>query len=159
MLAEIFGVDGALVLIFLISLGLVIWAVVDVAQKPTISPGGKAAWIISLIVGTLLFGVVGLVIATSLAYDHDWPNATKPRGIDAGENDRLEDPRGVRTSRGAYTSNSSTSLLTFHAINTFAAKRLDPTELRDVRRRCDPTNGSDTNRRTLGVLLEDWQAA
>jgi hypothetical protein len=63
MLAEIFGVDGALVLIFLISLGLVIWAVVDVAQKPTISPGGKAAWIISLIVGTLLFGVVGLVIA------------------------------------------------------------------------------------------------
>jgi membrane protease YdiL (CAAX protease family) len=65
MLAEIFGTTDSLVvlLIFLISLAVVIWAVVDAARQPALSSGAKAGWIISLVVGTFLFGIVGLVIA------------------------------------------------------------------------------------------------
>jgi hypothetical protein len=63
MLAAIFGVDGLLVLLLPITLGLVIWAIVDVAGRPSLSSGAKAGWIISFVLGTFLFGVVGLVIA------------------------------------------------------------------------------------------------
>ena len=63
MLAEIFGVDGFIVLLGLLSLVLVIWAIVDVAGRSTLSGGAKAGWIIGLILGTVLFGVVGLVVA------------------------------------------------------------------------------------------------
>jgi hypothetical protein len=63
MLAEVFGVDIFFVLFFLISLGLVVWAVVDAAKQPALSSGARAGWIISLVVGTFLFGIVGLVIA------------------------------------------------------------------------------------------------
>jgi hypothetical protein len=63
MLAEIFGVDGFIVVLGLLSLVLVIWAIVDVAGRPTLSGGAKAGWIIGLILGTVLFGVVGLVVA------------------------------------------------------------------------------------------------
>jgi hypothetical protein len=65
MLAEIFGVDIVVVLIFLVSLGVVIWAIADVARQPAsaISPMGKTGWIVGLVVGTFLFGVIGLVIA------------------------------------------------------------------------------------------------
>jgi hypothetical protein len=63
MLAEIFGVDGVIVLLGLVSLVLVIWAIVDVAGRAALSPGAKAGWIIGLILGTVLFGVVGLVVA------------------------------------------------------------------------------------------------
>ncbi len=52
-----------LVLLFLVSLALVIWAIVDVARQPALSSGAKAGWIIGLVLGTFLFGVVGLVAA------------------------------------------------------------------------------------------------
>lgn len=63
MLAEIFGADILFVLLLVATLGLVIWAISDVARQPAISPMGKAGWIIGMVVGTFLFGVVGLVIA------------------------------------------------------------------------------------------------
>jgi hypothetical protein len=63
MLAEIFGVDIFIILLFFVSLGVVIWAIVDVARQPAISPMGKTGWIAGLVVGTFLFGVIGLVIA------------------------------------------------------------------------------------------------
>jgi energy-converting hydrogenase Eha subunit H len=63
MLAEVLGPDLFLVLLFLVSLGLVVWAIVDAAKQPALSSGARAGWIISLVVGTFLFGVVGLVIA------------------------------------------------------------------------------------------------
>jgi hypothetical protein len=63
MLAEVAGIDAIVVLLFLISLGIVIWAVVDVARRPSLTSGARAGWIIALVLGTFLFGVVGLVIA------------------------------------------------------------------------------------------------
>jgi hypothetical protein len=63
MLAEVAGVDGVIVLLGLISLVVVIWAIVDVARQPAISPTGKAGWIIGMVLGTFLFGIVGLVVA------------------------------------------------------------------------------------------------
>jgi hypothetical protein len=58
------GVFFALVIPLAI-LGLVIWAIVDVAQRPSsvLSSRAKTAWIIGLVLGTLLFGIVGVVIA------------------------------------------------------------------------------------------------
>jgi hypothetical protein len=52
-------------LIPLAILGLVIWAIVDVAQRPrsVLSSGAKTGWIIGLVVGTLVFGIVGAVVA------------------------------------------------------------------------------------------------
>jgi hypothetical protein len=63
MLAAVFGVDALVVLLGLISLGVVIWAIVDVARQPAISPMGKTGWIIGMVAGTFLFGIVGLVVA------------------------------------------------------------------------------------------------
>jgi hypothetical protein len=63
MLAEIFGVDGFVLILFLVSLGVVIWAIADVARQPALSPMGKTGWIVGLVVGTFLFGIIGLVIA------------------------------------------------------------------------------------------------
>ena len=63
MLAEVFGVDILIIFLFLISLGVVIWAIVDVARQPAISPMGKTGWIIGMVLGTFLFGVIGLVVA------------------------------------------------------------------------------------------------
>ena len=56
---------GLALLIPLAILALVIWAIVDVAQRPStvLSSGAKTAWIIGLVLGTLLFGVVGVVLA------------------------------------------------------------------------------------------------
>ncbi|MGP0030962.1 MAG: hypothetical protein ACLPVF_10715 [Acidimicrobiales bacterium] len=47
------------------SLVLVIWTVIDVARRsPLALPSGKkAAWIIGSIVGWLLFGAVGAIVA------------------------------------------------------------------------------------------------
>jgi uncharacterized membrane protein len=63
---EITGAVGGLALLIpLAILALVIWAIVDVAKRPSnvLSSGAKTAWIIGLVVGTLLFGVVGVVLA------------------------------------------------------------------------------------------------
>lgn len=53
----------ALAVLFLVSLAVVIWAIVDATRQPALSSGARAGWIISLVLGTFLFGVVGLVIA------------------------------------------------------------------------------------------------
>ena len=48
MLAEVLGHDLFLVLLFLVSLGLVVWAIVDAAKQPALSSGARAGWIIRL---------------------------------------------------------------------------------------------------------------
>jgi hypothetical protein len=63
MLAEIVGVDIFVLLLFLVSLGVVIWAISDVARQPAISSMGKTGWIVGLVLGTFLYGVIGLVVA------------------------------------------------------------------------------------------------
>jgi len=46
-------------------LGLIIWAIVDVARKPpgVLSPRAKAGWIAGLVLGGLLFFVGGVAVA------------------------------------------------------------------------------------------------
>jgi len=65
MTATVVGPDVFVLLIPLAILGLVVWAIVDVAQRPSsaLSTRAKTAWIIGLVVGTLLFGIVGVIIA------------------------------------------------------------------------------------------------
>ena len=55
----------AAMLIPLAILALVIWAIVDVAKRPTsvLSRGAKTAWIVGLVAGTLLFSIAGVVVA------------------------------------------------------------------------------------------------
>jgi hypothetical protein len=52
-------------ILVLVGLGLIVWAIVDVARRPTgvLSPRAKTAWIIGLVVGTLLFGLIGVITA------------------------------------------------------------------------------------------------
>jgi hypothetical protein len=64
MIAEIVGVDAIIVLVVLVLfIAIPVWAIVDVVKQPSLSQGAKTGWIVGLIVGTLLFGVVGLVAA------------------------------------------------------------------------------------------------
>jgi hypothetical protein len=64
MIAEVFGMDGLIVLVIgLLFIGIPVWAIVDVVKQPNLSQGAKTGWIIGLILGTLLLGVVGLVAA------------------------------------------------------------------------------------------------
>jgi hypothetical protein len=56
---------NAALIIALGILALIIWAIVDVARKPStvLSSGRKAAWIVGLVLGALLFEIAGAVIA------------------------------------------------------------------------------------------------
>lgn len=51
--------------VYLVSLVVVVWAVVDVARRPSavMSNGKKAAWIIGCVVGWFFFGLIGAVVA------------------------------------------------------------------------------------------------
>jgi hypothetical protein len=53
------------IFVYVASFVVVIWAVTDVVRRPAtqLSPGKKAAWIISSLVGWLFLGVVGAAIA------------------------------------------------------------------------------------------------
>jgi hypothetical protein len=53
------------IVLYAASLLLVVWAVVDVARRPSsvIAPRSKALWIIGSVIGWLVFGIVGAVIA------------------------------------------------------------------------------------------------
>jgi hypothetical protein len=66
MLGEIFGGDGLIILLFPISLGLALWALIDAASRPgpTFKAAGqsKTLWIILPIVGIFLFAVVGGIV-------------------------------------------------------------------------------------------------
>ena len=56
------GVGVVTVVPFLL-LGLVVWAVVDVAQRsPEVLPR-KTGWLVGIVAGTLLLGPVGLIVA------------------------------------------------------------------------------------------------
>lgn len=56
---------NAALIITLGILALIVWAIVDVARKPStvLSSGRKAAWIAGLVLGALLFEIAGAVIA------------------------------------------------------------------------------------------------
>ena len=51
--------------LYLASLVVVLWTVVDVSRRPSyvLPPRRKAAWIIGAAVGWLLFGIVGAFVA------------------------------------------------------------------------------------------------
>jgi hypothetical protein len=53
------------VVVYVVSLVLVMWTVVDVARRPNsqLPPRNKAAWIIGSVVGWLLLGIVGAFVA------------------------------------------------------------------------------------------------
>jgi hypothetical protein len=53
------------VFLYLVSLVLVMWTVIDVTRRPQseLPMGRKAAWIIGSAVGWLFFGIVGAFIA------------------------------------------------------------------------------------------------
>jgi cytochrome c oxidase assembly factor CtaG len=52
-------------LVYIASLVLVIWAIVDLARRPASArpPGRKVLWIVGLVAGWFLFGLVGAIIA------------------------------------------------------------------------------------------------
>jgi cytochrome c oxidase assembly factor CtaG len=52
-------------LVYIASLVLVIWAIVDLARRPAsaLPPGRKVLWIVGLVAGWFLFGLVGAIIA------------------------------------------------------------------------------------------------
>jgi hypothetical protein len=58
--------SGLLLFINIAALAVVIWAVVDVARRPAMSLDRKwkALWIVGMIGGWFLFGIVGAVVAT-----------------------------------------------------------------------------------------------
>jgi uncharacterized membrane protein YczE len=65
MSAAVFGGDGFFFLLYLVSFVVVIWAVADIARQPQwkMSTGRKVAWILPCVLGWLLYGVVGAVVA------------------------------------------------------------------------------------------------
>jgi hypothetical protein len=56
---------SALLLVYASSLVLVLWAVTDMARRPAheLAPRAKAGWIIGTLVGWLVFGVAGAIVA------------------------------------------------------------------------------------------------
>ena len=66
MAAAINGVGlGIGLLIYVVSLCFVLWAVVDVARQPRtrLSLGRKVAWLLGTIVGWLIVGFIGGIVA------------------------------------------------------------------------------------------------
>jgi len=54
-----------LVFVSIASLAVVVWGVVDVARRPTLTlaPKWKALWIAGMIGGWLLFGIIGAIVS------------------------------------------------------------------------------------------------
>jgi hypothetical protein len=59
---------GLLVFIYFASLVVVVWGIVDVARRPAavLAPKWKALWIVGMIGGWLVFGLLGALV--SVAY-------------------------------------------------------------------------------------------
>lgn len=53
--------------LMLIGLAVVVWAIVDVARRPSESlpSNSKTWWILGLVLGTLLLGPIGLIVAVA----------------------------------------------------------------------------------------------
>lgn len=56
---------GLVTVLYIVSLVIVVWAVVDIVRQPTwrMSGGRKLAWGASCILGWLVLGLVGAVVA------------------------------------------------------------------------------------------------
>ena len=56
---------GLLVFIDFASLAVVIWAIIDVARRPAASLAAKwkALWIVGMIAGWFIFGIIGAIVA------------------------------------------------------------------------------------------------
>jgi hypothetical protein len=65
MITALVAISFPTLLIYGASLVLVMWAVVDMARRPTheLSPGRKTVWILAAAVGWLLLGIVGAFVA------------------------------------------------------------------------------------------------
>jgi hypothetical protein len=57
--------NGLLVFINLASLAVVIWAIIDVARRPSGALAGKwkAAWIAGMVGASFLFGAIGAIVS------------------------------------------------------------------------------------------------
>jgi hypothetical protein len=57
--------NGLSVFITVVSLGVVIWAAVDVAKRPAVTLAGKwkVLWIAAMVGGWFLFGAIGAVVS------------------------------------------------------------------------------------------------
>ncbi len=57
--------NGLSVFITVVSLGVVIWAAIDVARRPavTLARKWKALWIAGMVGGWFLFGAIGAVVS------------------------------------------------------------------------------------------------
>jgi hypothetical protein len=62
MLAEVFGIDGVIVLLAVAPLILAIYCTFDVVRQPALTPVRKMLWIVGFYVGWLAFIVLSLVI-------------------------------------------------------------------------------------------------
>jgi hypothetical protein len=59
------GANAATFLVYGASLIVVLWCVIDVTRRPSneLTVGRKAVWVLTSLVGWLLFGIVGAAIA------------------------------------------------------------------------------------------------
>jgi cytochrome c oxidase assembly factor CtaG len=59
------SLNSPTIVVYVVSLVLVMWAVVDVSRRPNsqLPARNKAAWIIGSVVGWLLLGIVGAFVA------------------------------------------------------------------------------------------------
>jgi hypothetical protein len=59
------SINTPTILVYLVSLVLVMWTVVDVSRRPSseLPPRNKALWIIGSVVGWLLLGIAGAFVA------------------------------------------------------------------------------------------------
>jgi hypothetical protein len=87
MVAEVFGPDGLIVLlVFVAPLALAIFCTVDVAKQPALTSGQKSGWIIGFWLGSLLFGIVGLLV--SIVYLAGVRPKLEPLGQSISKGDR-----------------------------------------------------------------------
>ena len=67
MLAEVFGIDGLIILVPFVGLGVILWAVIDILSRPgpqfRAVGSSKATWLIWIIVLSLLTGIIGWIVS------------------------------------------------------------------------------------------------
>jgi hypothetical protein len=64
-MAALSGIGLLVYALYIVSIALVVWAVVDVVRRPAwvMSAGRKVAWVAGLVVGWFVLGLVGGIVA------------------------------------------------------------------------------------------------
>jgi len=65
MMIAVIHLNAVALILYIASFIIVVWALADIARQPQwkMKTGRKAVWIVSCILGWLIFGVVGAVVA------------------------------------------------------------------------------------------------